>query len=177
MKNYFFLIITIVAFYSVSAQSVHDGVTLFESEKISEAQLVFEKILKESPSNVKAIEYLGDIYFKQGKWSEAASQFKQLIKTDNYNAVYHYKYAGAIGLHAKNNKLKALFLIDDIKFHFKKAASLDAKFIDARLALVQLYSELPLALGGSRVVAEKYAEQIKPLSAQAYKEALLYLKG
>lgn len=177
MKNYFFLFLAILLFSATSAQSVDQAMELFEGEKIEEAQVAFEKVLEKNPQNKVAIEYLGDVYFRQEKWGKAVAQFKQLVAFDTSNPVYHFKYAGAIGLLAKNNKLKALFLIDDIKFHFKKAAALDVKYVDARLALVQLYTELPMALGGSKIMAQKYAEQIKPLSASAYQQALGFLKG
>jgi len=177
MKNYFFLFLTTLLFSTISAQSTDQAIKLFEAEKIEEAQVAFEQVLEKNPQNKVAIEYLGDVYFRQEKWGQAVAQFKQLVAFDNSNAVYHFKYAGAIGLQAKNNKLKALFLIDDIKFHFKKAAALDVKYVDARLALVQLYAELPMALGGSKATAEKYAQQIKPLNAAAYKKALRLLKS
>lgn len=160
-----------------NAQSNDKGISLFEAGNYAAAKTVFLQNLRQDANNAVAIEYLGDISFKQEKWSDAASRFKSLVEMDDANPVYHYKYAGAIGLLAKNNKLKALFLIDDIKFHFKKAASLDDNYVEARLALVQLFSELPSALGGSKSEAEKYAEQIKTLNTVAYKEALKILKG
>lgn len=177
MRSYFLLFTSLFFFSTTSAQSLEQSVKLFETGKIDEAQLAFEKITQSNTQSKIAIEYLGDVYFKQKKWAEAAEKFKYLVTLQPNNPVYHYKYAGAIGLQAKNNKLKALFLIDDIKFHFKKAATLDVKYVEARLALVQLYTELPLVLGGSKAVAEKYAEQIKPLSAVAYQQALSFLKG
>jgi len=159
----------------LSAQSLQKGIDLFKSNKLDEAVLVLKQYLKENPGNLKAYEYLGDVYFKQEKWSDAADSFKYLLKGDSNNAVYHYKYAGAIGLQAKNNKLKALFLIDNIKFHFKKSAELAPDFVDARVALVQLYMELPTALGGSIDVAKKYALELKYLDAKAYENMIKFI--
>ena len=159
----------------LSAQSLQKGIDLFKANKLNEAKIELKQFLKQDPENKKANEYLGDIFFKQQKWSESASCFKTLVKKDAKNAVYHYKYAGAIGLQAKNNRLKALFLIDDIKFHFEKAAELAPDFVDARLALVQLYVELPTVLGGSIDKAKKHAKELKLLDSKAYENAINYI--
>jgi len=159
----------------VVAQSLQHGINLYKNQKYHEAKIVFQKFIKTHPNNPSAIEYLGDLFFKQKKWNSAASNFKKLVRIDKNNAVYHYKYAGAIGLLAKNNKLKALFLINDIKFHFKKAATLDPKFIDVRVALVQLYMELPKTLGGSIETAKMYAEELKPLDIEKYHQLINYI--
>lgn len=159
----------------IIGQSLQTGIQLFEAEKYNEAQKVFLQVLEETPENVTALEYMGDVLFKQEKWGAAAAYFKQLVKKEKSNATYHYKYAGAIGIQAKHNKLKALFLIDDIKYHFKKAASLNLNYVDARVALVQLYTQLPKALGGNLQTAKKYAEEVKPLDPKIYHELMDYL--
>ncbi len=153
-------------------QSLEKGIRLFEEKQFEAAKVELKSFLKTQPNNTKAIEYLGDISFREQQWHTAAAYFKPLMKSDKDNAMYHFKYAGAIGMEAKNNKLKALFLIDDIKYHFKQAALLDAKFVDVRLALVQLYTQLPSALGGSEKVAFKYAEQLRNLDVNAYNKAI-----
>ena len=55
-------------------------------------------------------------------------------------------------------------MLDDVKFHLKKAAELDSKHIDSRWALVQLYTELPGIIGGSFSTARSYASQLKKIS-------------
>lgn len=175
--KYFLAVIFLFNICAMKSQSLQNCIQLFKAKKITEAQYSFESYLKQNPKDVTAIEYLGDIAFQQKKWSSSACYFKQLVKLNPEIAVYNYKYAGALGMKAKNNKLKALFLIDDIKFYFKKAAQLDLKYVEARLALMQLYSELPAALGGSKEKAKQYAEEIKELDPKAYAQALEYLKG
>jgi len=174
--KYIFWLTLALNFQIMSSQSLQNCIQLFKAKKIIEAKTSFKSYLRSHPTDKVALEYMGDIAFQQEKWDEASKYFKTLVNEEEDNAVYHYKYAGAIGLKAKNNKLKALFLIDDIKFHFKKAAELDAEFIDARKALVQLYIELPAALGGSTSKAKAYAEQLKPLDTIAYREALQYIE-
>ena len=92
-------------------------------------------------------------------------QYKKLVKANPYNANYHYKYGGALGMKALSvSKLKALGIIGDVKRFFFKAAELDPKHIDARWALVELYMSLPGIIGGSKSKSLKYADELENLS-------------
>ncbi|WP_010521629.1 tetratricopeptide repeat protein [Aquimarina agarivorans] len=157
-------------------ESLEKGIELFNKHQYNEAQEVFEAYLSEHPKNTTAMEYLGDIAFQNKKWSLAASYFKPLLTDDVTNARYHFKYAGAIGMKAKNNKLSAVFLIDDIKKHFIKAATLDTSYEEPRIALVQLFMELPSTFGGSVTKATKYAKELLVLNAIEGEKAMAYIR-
>lgn len=62
------------------------------------------------------------------------------------------------------NPLKSVGYISDIKHYLKKAIKLNPKHIDARWALVQIYMELPFVVGGSKSVAESYADELLKIS-------------
>jgi len=172
-KNVFIFIYFLTISLSVFAQSEEDrAIKLYEQKSFKDSQLIFQKILKEDPENERAQEYLGSICFDLMEYQKSASYVKPLVEKHPNIARFHFKYAGAIGMYAKNNKMKGVFLIDDIKKHFHKAVDLDAKFVDARLALVHLYMELPGVLGGSKEKALFYAKEVQLLDKQAGVEAM-----
>ncbi len=138
---------------------------LLESGKREQARVLFESILKENPSQLKAIEYLGDIAGQNKSWDKALFYYKKLKQLQPDKANYYYKYGGALGMKAKEvNKFKALGMIDEIKSSFEKAIILDPKHKESRWALVMLYLELPGIIGGSEAKAVVYSNELMRLS-------------
>jgi tetratricopeptide (TPR) repeat protein len=138
---------------------------LLESGKIEQARVLFESILKENPSQLKAIEYLGDIAGQNKSWDKALFYYKKLKQLQPDEANYYYKYGGALGMRAKEvNKFKALGMIDEIKSSFEKAIILDPKHKESRWALVLLYVQLPGIIGGSEAKAVAYSNELMRLS-------------
>ena len=138
---------------------------LFKDEKYSQAEVLFEGILKTNPADTKVIEYLGDIAGQSKSWDKAIVFYKKLKLLKPSEADYHYKYGGALGMKAKTvNKFKALGMIDEVKGSFEKAIVLNPKHIDARWALIELYIQLPGIVGGSEYKALKYSNELAKLS-------------
>lgn len=162
MKLYYLIYLFSVLSFS---QDFEKAELFFESKKLNEAKLIFEKIEVSNSNFLKAQEYLGDIAAYQKKWDLSLKYYKDLLNKDDSNAVYHYKYGGALALKAQSsNKLKALGMISDFKEHLHKAAELDKKHIDVRWALVEIYVSLPGIVGGSEKKAKKYAHELMQLS-------------
>ena len=139
---------------------------LYKEQKFGLAEPIFEKFLKSNPSNLKTIEYLGDIAGRNELWDKALVYYKKLKQLKPSEADYHYKYGGALGMKAKNsNKFKALGMIDEVKGSFEKAISLDTEHIGARWALIELYIQLPAIVGGSESKAVKYSSELLRFSA------------
>lgn len=138
---------------------------LFDQEKYSQAEVLFEVYLKSNPNHTKTLEYLGDIAGHSKDWDKAISYYEKLKNQFPKNANYHYKFGGAMGMKAKEvNRFKALGMIGDVESAFLTAASLDPKHIDARWALVELYLQLPGIVGGSEKKAARYAEELSKIS-------------
>ncbi len=138
---------------------------LFKANKMDQAELVFESVLRSNPSDLKTIEYLGDIAGQSKSWDKAIGYYKKLKQLKPSEANYYYKYGGALGMKAKeSNKFKALGMIDEVKASFEKALSLNPKHIDARWALIELYIQLPGIVGGSESKAIKYSNELLRLS-------------
>jgi tetratricopeptide (TPR) repeat protein len=138
---------------------------LFEAGKYDQARPVFESFLKENPSHLKTMEYLGDIAGHQKSWDKAIVYYKKLKQLKPSEANYYYKYGGALGMKAKeSNKFKALGMIGEVKESFEKAIELNPKHIEARWALVMIYIQLPGIVGGSETKAIKYSNELLKLS-------------
>jgi tetratricopeptide (TPR) repeat protein len=126
---------------------------------------IYLDLLQENPKDQKLLRKTGFTYGKLEQFENATKIYKRLLATNDASADYHFYYGGTMGLWAKNaSRFKALGLLDDVKFHLKKAADLDSKHIEVRWALVQLYTELPGIIGGSLSTARDYASQLQKIS-------------
>ena len=150
----------------IFSQSDFDrGEKLFREEKFEQAQVLLEHVLVTQPSNLKAIEYLGDIAGHNKSWDKAIGYYKKLKQLKPTEANYYYKYGGVLGMKAKeSSKFQALGMIGEIKESFEKAITLNPKHIEARWALVMIYIQLPAIVGGSETKAIKYSNELLKLS-------------
>lgn len=162
MKNILFVLL--FPFLCFSQETFNDIEALFKQKQFKMAEGKIAYFLKNNPNDLAAIELLGDVYGHQKKWDSAVNVFKKLVDKNPKKANYHYKYGGVLGMKALENKLKALGFIGDIKKAFTTAAELDENHIDARWALVELYMQLPMIIGGSKSKSLKYAEELEQLS-------------
>lgn len=138
---------------------------LFNLQKYALAKPIFESVVDQNPTDLKALEYLGDIEGATKSWDQAMFYYDKLKKLDPSNANYYYKYGGCLGMKAKDsNKFKALGMISDIQSSFEKAIKLNSNHIEARWALIELYLQLPGIIGGSERKAERYANELLKIS-------------
>lgn len=170
MKKQLTLIALLVVFFAsnikLQAQNSYaDAEGLFKKEKFSKAKIIFEDYLKGNPNDKKTVEYLGDIAAYSKDWDVAIGYYENLLKQDDTNANYHFKYGGALGLKALTlSKIRALTYIGEVREHLEKAASLDPNHIEARWALVEYYIQLPGIIGGSEKKSLEFAEQLYTIS-------------
>jgi tetratricopeptide (TPR) repeat protein len=161
-KVFFLFIIPMLSFGQFNLAEVD---TLYHQKQYLKAEKLVLDYLKSSPEDLAAIELLGDAYGFQKKWDQAIEAYEKLVKANPNNANYQYKYGGVLGMQALAvSKMRALPFINDAKKAFLKAAELDAKHIDVRWALVQLYMQLPGIIGGSKSKALNSANELENLS-------------
>lgn len=138
---------------------------LYHAKKYDEAQIIFEGVLKSKPSDIKTIEYLGEIAAHQKSWVKGAEYFKKLKELKPTEADYFYKYGGCLAMRAMEvSRLKALGMVGEMKESFEKAIILDPKHLPARWALIEIYLQLPGIFGGSESKAISYSNQLAQLS-------------
>ncbi len=161
-----YLILTLLLPLTFLGQtSFEKGENYFKLEKWELAKVQFEKNLKQNPSDLKSIEYLGDIQCQSQNWLKAVPYYERLKKAKPSVAEYYYKYAGATAMQAKeSNKFAALSLINDAIDNFEKTIALNPNHIGARWALLEIYIQLPGIVGGSERKAKKYADQLLKIS-------------
>ena len=166
MKRYLFLFLLLIPMFAISQTDFDKAEKLYLSKSFEQSKVLFQNYLKDNPSSLKALEYLGDIEGQNKSWDNAIYYYKKLKQLKPSEANYYYKYGGVLGMKAKeSNKFKALGLISEVKSSFEKAISLNPKHIEARLALVELYLQLPGIVGGSEKKALLYANEIAQISA------------
>jgi tetratricopeptide (TPR) repeat protein len=162
------ILLSIVAFLFLQTTMANDfdkAIQLFNDNKMEQAQKLFENYLKSNPNHTKTMEYLGDIAGAKKDWNLAIIYYQKIKIQFPNNADYQYKYGGILGMQAKeSNKFKALSMLDEIETCFLKAIKLNNKHVDARMALVVLYMELPAIVGGSERKAQKYADEVAQFS-------------
>jgi tetratricopeptide (TPR) repeat protein len=164
MKKIVFLFL-FIPMMILSQSNFDEAEKLFNDKKYEQAQPIFEALHKASPSNLKTIEYLGDIAGQDKDWEEALVYYGKLKQLKPSEANYFYKYGGALGMKALEvNKFKALGMIGEIKESFENAIKLSPGHIDARWALIELYLKLPGVVGGSETKALKYANELLKIS-------------
>jgi len=150
MKRLLILFLFLIPMVAISQTDFDKAEKLFLSKNLVQSKVLFENYLKENPNNLKALEYLGDIEGQNKSWDKAIYYYKKLKLLKPIEANYYYKYGGVLGMKAKDsNKFKALGMISEIKESFERAISLNPKHIEARVAMVELYLQLPGIVGGS----------------------------
>jgi tetratricopeptide (TPR) repeat protein len=142
------------------------GEELYKTANYNKAATYFQLVLNNSPSDLKTIEYLGDIAGHNKEWDKAIGYYQRLKQLRPSEANYYYKFGGALGMKALQvNKFKALGMIGDVKEAFETAIILNPKHIESRWALIELYIKLPGIVGGSEIKALKYSNELLKLSA------------
>lgn len=165
IKSVFILLCCLCSLQLVAQDLLIEAQRAYDQSKYKTAELILQKGLEQDRSNLAYKDLLGQTYAQLEQWEQSAEYNKDLVKAYPKNAEYHFRYGGALGLYAKSvNRFKALTLLDDVKFHLKQAARLDANHIEARWALIQLYMELPGIIGGSKSTAYTYANQLEAIS-------------
>jgi tetratricopeptide (TPR) repeat protein len=160
---FIFILFPVLLFSQVNLEKAQQ---LFEEGKLEQAKPLFESLLKKNPSNLKVLEYLGDIAGHSKDWDEALLYYGKLKKAKPQEADFYFKYGGVLGMKALEvNKFKALGMIDEVRSNFEKAIQLNPKHLEARWALIELNLQLPGFLGGSEKKAIQYSNELLQISA------------
>ena len=108
---------------------------------------------------------LGEEYAADKDWEKAIYYYDKLVKTNPDNPDYLYRLGGTQAAYSEVvNKFRVLSIINSAKKNLIKSASLDAKHIYSRWALVQILTELPNILGGNKSAALNYIDEIYNIS-------------
>ena len=129
------------------------------------AEKAIINLIKENPNSEILIKKLGDCYGFIKDWDNAIIQYQKLVELDGDNSVYNYKLGGTLAAKAnETNRFKSLSLINKSKKYLLKSVKLDNRNKPAMWVLIQIYTELPQLLGGSKSLALEYANELENIS-------------
>ena len=163
MSFYNILLFFLLTFNFQTQQHYIDS--LIDNKQYMIAEKTIINSIKENPNNEILIKKLGDCYGFIKDWDNAIIQYQKLIELDSDNSVYNYKLGGTLAAKAnETNKFKSLSLINKSKKYLLKSVELDNKNKPAMWVLIQIYTELPQLLGGSKSLALQYANELENIS-------------
>jgi tetratricopeptide (TPR) repeat protein len=145
------------------AQSVEQGIQLFDAKKYVEAR---EVLLLHGQGDANAAFYLGRIEMENGDGAKAAEWLERAVKMNPKSAVYYDWLGRAYATQAQSVSLfKAPFLARKAKDALETALALDPDNLDVRDDLVRYYSGAPGFVGGSKEKAGEMVLEIKKRNA------------
>jgi len=163
MSFYNILLVFLLIFNFQTQQHYIDS--LIDNKQYMVAEKTIINSIKENPNNEILIKKLGDCYGFIKDWDNAIIQYQKLIELDSDNSVYNYKLGGTLAAKAnETNRFKSLSLINKSKKYLLKSVELDNKNKPAMWVLIQIYTELPQLLGGSKSLALQYANELEIIS-------------
>ena len=163
MSFYNILLVFLLIFNFQTQQHYIDS--LIDNKQYMIAEKTIINSIKENPNNEILIKKLGDCYGFIKDWDNAIIQYQKLIELDSDNSVYNYKLGGTLAAKAnETNRFKSLSLINKSKKYLLKSVKLDNRNKPAMWVLIQIYTELPQLLGGSKSLALQYANELENIS-------------
>jgi Ca-activated chloride channel family protein len=140
-RNILFLPAMFFLSFSLHAQSernlVREGNKLYKEKKYSDAEVSYKKSLNAKKSSPTGQFNLGDAYYKQGKYDEAALQFQPLTEDKNLSKEQKSK-----AYHNLGNSLLQSKKYDESVNAYKNALKLNSKDNDTRYNLAYAQSML-----------------------------------
>ena len=158
---------TIFAFLFIAiplrAQSVEQGVQLFNARKYAEAQVA---LLPQGETDATAAYYLGRIEMENDDSDKASQWFERAVSLNPKSATYFDWLARAYGTQAEHtSKFRLPFLARKLKNALDTGLGLDPDNLDIRDDLIVYYTRAPGFLGGSKDKALEMVVEIKKRNA------------
>ena len=143
----------------IQAQSVEQGIQLFNARKYPEAKAA---LLPHGESDASAAFYLGRIELENSDAGKAVEWFERAVKLNPKSAVYYDWLGRAYGTQAQSaSKFRLPFIAKKTKNAWETALALDPDNLDVRDDLITYYTRAPGFLGGSKVKAQEMVLEIK----------------
>lgn len=144
---------------ALQAQSVEEGVQLFNARKYQEARTA---LLPYGERDDSAAYYLGRIEMENNDPGKAVEWFERAVKMNPKSAVYFDWLGKAYGTQAQSaSRFRLPFIAKKTKGALETALALDPDNLDVRDDLITYYTRAPGFLGGSKEKAREMALEIK----------------
>jgi tetratricopeptide (TPR) repeat protein len=148
---------------ALSAQCVPAVQRLITDRKYDDARAELQAHLKRAPSDDAATHCMGRLLLDQGESADAVDWLDKAVALNPKNAQHHLWLGIALRTEGgKAGMLRAPSFMGRMKTELEQALVLDPTLVEARYALLQLYSGAPAMMGGSIPKArEQAAEMLK----------------
>jgi tetratricopeptide (TPR) repeat protein len=163
------------------SQSIVDrGKELYEGKRPDEAAKLFTGVNEDHPDYATARYYLGRIAFDRKAFDDAVDFFEEATEAKGGNQSTFFTWLGDTyaTIASDANVIRQGMLAPKMKAAWEKAIALDDGNLNARLSLIQFYTQAPSFMGGSMDKAKETARQIVAIApAQGHRSlGNLYLK-
>jgi tetratricopeptide (TPR) repeat protein len=163
-----FLLSLFFSFLVAHGQSprIEEARKLYEIRRLPEASVILKKVGERDKDFASAQYWLGRIAFDEKRYEDAADLFEEAVDKDP-TVADHYSWLGnAYGNIAQEaNVIRQGMLAPKMKSAWEKAIALDAQNINARISLIQFYTQAPGFMGGSFEKAYQMADQIGKINS------------
>ena len=109
-----------------------EGVRLHQARRLSEAQALYERVLRERPGHPGALHLMGVLDIQRGEPAAAVEKIRAAIAANPGAAPFH----GNLG-----TALQALGRLDEAQKHYEQAVKLDRRYADAHNNLGALHEK------------------------------------
>ena len=151
----------LVSFPASGQTKFEKAVRLYDDGKIAQSKALFLEAVKEDPRNAGACYYLGMISI-DSDYEGAIDYLEKAVELVGTEATYHFMLGNAYGVKAQRAGIfSKLGAASDCKKQYLAATSLDPKYTDARVSLIEFYLQAPGIVGGSEDKAAAEADTIK----------------
>ncbi len=146
--------------------------SLFEPITVTDAQEIRIQQLDSIAEKTQVQqEELATLYVTTKDFDNAFEILAEMCAAYPKNFDYQYLYGGVSGILATElPRIKSLPYVRAMKTAFEQAVALKPKALDVQIVLVELYTELPFILGGSK---KKALEKLKIVKSLSVVEGLL----
>jgi tetratricopeptide (TPR) repeat protein len=143
---------------------------LVEAGHFKRALAIVEPRFQADPNDAEAAYLLSRVKEAFEDLDSALRLAQKSLELDDKNARYHLQLANVYGEMAQRAGIfKQMGLARKYKSEAERAASLDPKFVDARMGLIEFYLEAPGIAGGDKKKARELADDIaRSDSSQGY---------
>lgn len=163
MRRTLALMLLLLGTSDLHAQESARGVKLFQSGDWARSKAEFTAAVQRNDRDALAHYYLGRLALIDNDVDTALPQLERAVKLDDGVADYHLWLGKAVGQQAMRTMQP--LLAGRMKSELERAVALDAKSIDARDALVDVYSMAPAMFGGDPDKAREQAQSIAAIDA------------
>lgn len=109
-----------------------EGVRLHQARRLSEAQAIYQRVLRERPGHPGAMHLMGVLDIQRGEPAAAVEKIRAAIAANPGAAPFH----GNLG-----TALQALGRLDEAQGHYEQAVKLDRRYADAHNNLGALHEK------------------------------------